>query len=108
MTNTPPALPAFPLELAGYPTVEDFRQHYYDKAVAWEARARLAVEELQRHTGHYECEDCWYSCATICCDERRKSDECDCGAHRVSDVLAAIGPLPPLPPTEPNEQGTGA
>ncbi len=72
-----------------------FEIDYYSTLCdAYAARLRVAVAELQKHTHHAECEDCWYSCSTICCNERRKSAECDCGAHQVADVLAAIGELP--------------
>lgn len=46
---------------------------------------------LGQFTSHHDCEDCWYSCATICCDDRRKSDVCDCGAQIAINVLAAQG-----------------
>lgn len=101
-----------PSEMPGWPDKAWYEEYFsagiehYERARAdaWEARCRVAVALLQRLTGHYECNDCWYSCSTICCDENRKSDECDCGAQRVADVLATIGPLPPLPP---QQQRTG-
>lgn len=37
---------------------------------------------LNTPVSHYECEDCWYSCATLTCDDRRGSETCDCGADR--------------------------
>ena len=37
------------------------------------------IDELRRPMGHEDCDDCWYSCATLTCDETRKSDVCDCG-----------------------------
>lgn len=44
-------------------------------------RGENLAERLRRaKQGHYECEDCWYSCATITCNEDRHSDKCDCGA----------------------------
>lgn len=43
-----------------------------------------------RPTSHYECEDCWYSCSTICCDDWRKSDECDCGADQENAAKLAV------------------
>lgn len=53
------------------------------------------VEWLRRETPHYECEDCWYSCSILTCDEHRKSDECDCGADQVNaakaDIRKALG-----------------
>jgi hypothetical protein len=96
MTNTPPALPAFPtvIDTQGGRVVDGIDYGFeFDAAAiailsaradAWEARARLAVEELQRisHEGHDE--------------------------SRLYRVRGLIGPLPPLPPTAPNEQGTGA
>jgi hypothetical protein len=39
------------------------------------------VEWLRKEVHHYECEDCWYSCATMTCDEQRRGDDCDCGAE---------------------------
>lgn len=47
------------------------------------------LEWLRQETTHYDCEDCWYSCATICCDENRKSDKCDCGADRENALKKA-------------------
>ncbi len=44
-------------------------------------------EFLRREAHHYECEDCWYSCATITCDERRKGGSCDCGANEALSLL---------------------
>jgi hypothetical protein len=53
------------------------------------------IEWLKRETPHFDCEDCWYSCATLCCDDRRKSEECDCGADdenkAKADILRALG-----------------
>ena len=104
---TTPPLPSWPAEKPehlGLANASYWEAYERARADAWEARCRVAVALLQRLTGHYECDDCWYSCSTICCDENRKSDECDCGAQRVADVLATIGPLPPLPP---QQQRTG-
>jgi hypothetical protein len=39
-----------------------------------------ALQWLRTKVSHNECEDCWYSCATLTCDEHRRSDKCDCGA----------------------------
>jgi hypothetical protein len=50
------------------------------KALAW----------LKREKSHYECEDCWYSCATICCDEHRTSDKCDCGANEENQMKRTL------------------
>ena len=50
------------------------------------------IEELKRHSYHHESEDCWYSCATLTCDDRRKSDKCDCGADRVIALLEKMKP----------------
>lgn len=36
---------------------------------------RLLIEE-----SHNDCEDCWYSCALLTCNEHRHGDKCDCGA----------------------------
>ena len=41
---------------------------------------KALVGALHKPHSHLDCEDCWYSCATLTCDERRKGDECDCGA----------------------------
>ena len=53
------------------------------------------VEWLRRETQHYDCEDCWYSCATLTCDESRRSDKCDCGADEENaakaDIRKALG-----------------
>lgn len=40
---------------------------------------RTMVESLR--SGHYDCEDCWYSCpkSDHCCDDTA-GDECNCGA----------------------------
>ncbi len=38
------------------------------------------VKRLRKSIPHYNCEDCFYSCATLCCDDKRRSDKCDCGA----------------------------
>ena len=57
---------------------------------------RAALLALKR-TGHDECEDCWYSCATITCDDKRKSDKCDCGTDHWNakiDALIAAAPKP--------------
>lgn len=42
------------------------------------------VKRLRVQHSHEECEDCWYSCATLTCNEGRKSDECDCGAAELN------------------------
>ena len=47
----------------------------------------LADELLAAKRQHYECEDCWYSCATICCDDQRHSDKCDCGADEHNALM---------------------
>ena len=47
--------------------------------------ARLEVKQ-----SHYECEDCWYSCATLTCNEGRSSDVCDCGADQTNAMNAEI------------------
>lgn len=64
------------------------------RADAWEARCRVAVALLERQTACVEHADCWYSCATLTCNDGRRSEKCDCGAQQVRDALAAIGPLP--------------
>lgn len=45
---------------------------------------------LKEEVPHYECEDCWYSCATICCDEGRRSEKCDCGADAENEARRQI------------------
>ena len=45
---------------------------------------------LHTKTSHNDCEDCWYSCATLTCDDRRKNDVCDCGADRENEIKAYI------------------
>ena len=67
------------------PEVEPFRQLFAALRASPPPQPAPEVAELARRLlaskhDHYECEDCWYSCATICCDESRKSDKCDCGA----------------------------
>ena len=37
---------------------------------------------------HYECSDCWFSCATLTCDDDRASDKCDCGADGLNELHA--------------------
>lgn len=54
-----------------------------DEAIAW----------LREQVPHHECEDCWYSCATICCDEHRRSDKCDCGADEQNAKRAEIAAM---------------
>ncbi len=86
MTNTPPALPAWPEK-----SMAHSRLHYERaRADAWEARARLAVEALERLRG------IWYVGAHI-------YSEVDGMADEAAKALAAIGPLPPLPPLPPTE-----
>ena len=51
----------------------------------------VAVEWLERRRrAHYDCEDCWYSCATLTCDEQRRSDKCDCGADTMNAEIDAM------------------
>ena len=54
-----------------------------------------ALEWLRAPADHYDCEDCWYSCATLTCDDHRRSDVCDCGADTRTkwkrEILAALG-----------------
>ncbi len=64
------------------------------RAEAAIARLRVTVEALKKRSSHYECEDCWYSCATITCNEDRRSDECDCAARCVLEALSLIGDIP--------------
>jgi len=52
-----------------------------------------AIEYLRETQGHYDCEDCWYSCATLTCDEHRRSKTCDCGAEETNAKHAAIADL---------------
>ena len=54
------------------------------------AKVLKSLEWLARKTPHYECEDCWYSCATICCDEHRKSDKCDCGSDEENEMKRTL------------------
>ena len=42
------------------------------------------ISRLREQHSHDDVEDCWYSCATLCCDDMRKSDVCDCGADRIN------------------------
>lgn len=48
----------------------------------------LALVKKSRRS-HYECEDCWYSCATLTCDEHRKGP-CDCGADEWNAAIDAV------------------
>lgn len=54
-----------------------------EEALAW----------LNTEVSHYECEDCWYSCATITCDEHRRSNECDCGADKENQMRREIAKM---------------
>lgn len=45
---------------------------------------------LERRAKHTDCEDCWYSCATLTCDDARWSEECDCGADVAATALASV------------------
>ncbi len=101
MTAPMPEWPKHPNEL--YPPEFNANSDYWraamhdyhrNRAEAAIARLKVAVDALKRHTSHYDCEDCWYSCATLICDDRRKSDECDCGAQSALDALSTIGDIP--------------
>jgi len=46
------------------------------------------VELLGVQHEHRECEDCWYSCALLTCDDDRKGSECDCGANEINALHA--------------------
>ena len=52
-----------------------------------------AILWLQTDHGHTDCEDCWYSCATLTCDETRKSDVCDCGGDAINEIKAKIAKM---------------
>ena len=49
-----------------------------------------ALSWLQRESSHYDCEDCWYSCALLTCDEYRRSDKCDCGADHKNEMKRTL------------------
>lgn len=49
----------------------------------------VALPILERAAEHYDCEDCWYSCATLTCDEGRRG-ECDCRARAAAPVLSLV------------------
>ncbi len=70
-------------------TIMDSHAQLAAQNAALVAQAEEMGKALERFTSHRDCDDCWYSCATICCNERRKSDECDCGAQIAMDALAA-------------------
>lgn len=55
-------------------------------------RCKAALgEALELATrSHYECDDCFYSCSTICCDDSRRDRECDCGADAINKRIAAL------------------
>lgn len=57
----------------------------YVNCLPEEAKAWLAKE-----VPHRDHEDCWYSCATICCDENRRSEKCDCGADEENAMRRRI------------------
>lgn len=48
------------------------------------------VDSLKK--GHYECDDCWYSCPKSgnCADDTLDDDECNCGVDRENARLDAI------------------
>lgn len=48
---------------------------------------------LDHETPHYECEDCWYSCALLTCDDHRKGSKCDCGADEQNEMRAKLKEL---------------
>lgn len=50
---------------------------------------RTMVESLR--SGHYDCEDCWYSCpkSDHCCDDTA-GDECNCGADDQNKIIDEI------------------
>jgi hypothetical protein len=60
-----------------------------DIVVSREAH-RFAVEVLEGASQHTDCDDCWYSCSTLTCDESRASTICDCGADKAAAALAAL------------------
>ena len=45
---------------------------------------------LRLEMSHFECDDCWYSCAKLTCDENRRSDVCDCGADEQGRIRKLI------------------
>lgn len=57
-----------------------------DKAKLSEADLEELEVWCSAEASHYDCEDCWYSCATITCDEHRKSETCDCGADDENEM----------------------
>lgn len=63
------------------------------KAVNTPLNSVDAIAWLRTKVSHYECEDCWYSCATLTCDEHRKSDQCDCGADEENEKREQIARL---------------
>lgn len=54
------------------------------------AALEAALPVLEKAAEHYDCEDCWYSCATLTCDDGRKSDVCDCRAAAAIPALALV------------------
>lgn len=58
------------------------------------------VDAAARAIGHYQCDDCWYSCPQSeegCCDEEQGTD-CNCGLkERVERALAAADAVVPPP-----------
>jgi len=57
-----------------------------------EGIVRELVDSLEKcKQGHYECEDCWYSCPKSeegCCDDRG-GEECNCGADKLNVLIDA-------------------
>lgn len=58
------------------------------------------VAWLCKPVSHYECDDCWYSCATITCDENRRSSVCDCGADEENEMCKAAAEALQAAPSE--------
>ena len=69
-------------------------------------KMREAIEKLRVH-GHYECEDCWYSCPKSdgYCREGDVYMECTCGADEQNAIIdAAIADSLRQPKKEPTDE----
>lgn len=67
----------------------DRRDLFSDAASdVWEPLLRDAVAAIP--TEHRDVPDCWYSCATLTCDDERRSEICDCGASENQALVARL------------------
>ena len=64
----------------------DFERDIYKREQAMSAAPVSGLQEKP----HFDCEDCWYSCATLTCDDRRYGPVCDCGADEFNTLQRAL------------------